>query len=82
MGLCNCSYGPFCEIYYAITRRTITIIVSLGNFAIGFIYGLIFAIINPNYDEEVRKFCNNNWLVTAPILAKKGEKARKYDRKK
>ena len=76
----------FVGIYYAITRRTITPLLFsfLGNFAIGFIYGLIFAIINPNYDE--RKLENSATiigLVTAPILAKKGiEKARKYGQEK
>ena len=77
---------PFVGIYYAITRRTITplLFAFLGNFAIGFTYGIIVAIINPNYDEK--KLENSATLIglfTAPILAKKGiEKARKYGKEK
>jgi len=77
---------PFVGLYYAITRRTITplLFVLLGNLAIGFTYGVIVAIINPNYDEK--KLENSGTLiglVTAPILAKKGiEKARKEDQKR
>ena len=77
---------PFVGIYYAITRRTITplLFAFLGNFAIGFTYGLIVAIINPNYDEkEFENSATLIGLVTGPILAKKGiEKARKYGKEK
>ena len=56
----------------------------LGNFALGFAYGIIVAIIIPNYDEK--KLENSATLigcVTAPILAKKGiEKARKEGQKR
>ena len=73
---------PFVGLYYAITRRTITpfLFAFLGNLAIGFTYGFIVAIINPNYDEEkLENSATLIGLVTAPILAKKGiEKARKY----
>ena len=77
---------PFVGLYYAITRRTITplLFAFLGNLAIGFTYGVIVAIINPNYDEK--KLENSGkliGLVTTPILAKKGiEKARKYGKEK
>ena len=77
---------PFVGLYYAITRRTATplLFVFLGNLAIGFTYGVIVAIINPNYDEK--KLENSGkliGLVTTPILAKKGiEKARKYGKEK
>ena len=77
---------PFVGIYYAITRRTITplLLAFLGNIAIGFTYGVIVAIINPNYDEK--KLENSGTLiglVTTPILAKKGiEKARKEGQKR
>ena len=77
---------PFVGLYYAITRRTITplLFVFLGNLAIGFTYGVIVAIINPNYDEK--KLENSGkliGLVTTPILAKKGiEKARKFGKEK
>ena len=77
---------PFVGLYYAITRRTITpfLFAFLGNLAIGFIYGFIFAIINPNYDEkELENSGTLIGLVTTPILAKKGiEKARKYGKEK
>ena len=77
---------PFVGLYYAITRRTITpfLFAFLGNLAIGFTYGLIVAIINPNYDEEkLENSATLIGLVTAPILAKKGiEKARKYGKEK
>ena len=77
---------PFVGLYYAITRRTITplLFAFLGNLAIGFVYGFIVAIINPNYDQK--KLENSSTLiglVTTPILAKKGiEKARKYGKEK
>ena len=77
---------PFVGLYYAITRRTITplLFAVLGNLAIGFTYGVIVAIINPNYDEK--KLENSGaliGLVTTPLLAKKGiEKARKYGKEK
>ena len=77
---------PFVGVYYAITRRTITplLFCILGNFAIGFTYGMIIGILNPNYDEN--KLENSTrliGLVTTPILAKKGiEKARKYGKEK
>ena len=77
---------PFVWLYYAITRRTITplLFTLLGNLAIGFTYGYIVAILNPNYDE---KNLENSAIligfVTTPILAKKGiEKARKYGKEK
>ncbi len=77
---------PFVGIYYAITRRTITplLFTVLGNFAIGFTYGFIFAIINPNYNEkELENSATLIGLVTAPLLAKQGiEKARKYGKEK
>ena len=77
---------PFVGLYYAITRRTITplLFAVLGNLAIGFTYGVVVAIITPNYDEK--KLENSGTLiglVTSPILAKKGiEKARKYGKEK
>mgnify|MGYP001316849919 CR=1 FL=1 len=77
---------PFVGIYYAITRRTITplLFVFLGNFVIGFTYGMIIGIFNPNYDEN--KLENSSTLIgliTTPILAKKGiAKARKYSKEK
>ena len=45
---------PLVELYYAISRRTITLLLFfvLGNLAIGFTYGVIVAIINPNYYER------------------------------
>ena len=54
MGLCNSSYSTFCRAilchypqnYYAIIVR------FFGNLAIGFTYGVIVAIVNPNYDEK------------------------------
>tara|TARA_B100000945_G_C20285410_1_gene550752 strand:- start:62 stop:382 length:321 start_codon:yes stop_codon:yes gene_type:complete len=77
---------PFVGIYYAITRRTITplLIAFLGNLAIGFTYGFLIAIINPNYDEEkVETSATLIGLVTMPIIAKKGiEKARIYGKEK
>ena len=77
---------PFVGLYYAITRRTITpfLFAFLGNLAIGFTYGLIVAIIIPNYDEEkLENSATLIGLVTVPILAKKGiEKARKYGKEK
>ena len=77
---------PFVGIYYAFTRRTITplLFFLLGNFAIGFIYGFIIAIINPTYDQKkLENSATLIGLVTAPILAKKGiEKARKYGKEK
>ena len=77
---------PFVGLYYSITRRTITTLLFafLGNFAIGFAYGFIFAIINPNYDEKkLENSATLIGLVTTPILAKKGiEKARNYGKEK
>ena len=77
---------PFVGLYYAITRRTITpfLFAFLGNLAIGFVYGFIFAIINPNYDEkELENSATLIGLVTTPILTKKGiDKARKYGKEK
>ncbi len=77
---------PFVGLYYAITRRTITplLFAFFGNLAIGFTYGFIVAIINPNFDEEkLENSATLIGLVTAPILAKKGiEKARKYGKEK
>ena len=77
---------PFVGLYYAITRRTITPLLFsfLGNLAIGFTYGVIVAIINPNYDEKkLENFATLIGLATGPILAKKGiEKARKYGKEK
>ena len=77
---------PFVGIYYAITRRTITplLFAFLGNFAIGFTYGLIVAIINPNYDEKkLENSATLIGLITGPILAKKGiDNARKYGKEK
>ena len=77
---------PFVGLYYAITRRTITplLFAFLGNFVIGFTYGVFIAIINPNYDEDkLETSATLIGLVTAPILAKKGiEKARKYGKEK
>ena len=86
MGYAIAHIIPFVWLYYAITRRTITplMFTFLGNIAIGFTYGFIVAIINPDYDEN--KLENSSTLiglVTAPILAKKGiEKARKYGKEK
>ena len=77
---------PFVGLYYAITRRTITplLFAFLGNLAIGFTYGFIVAIINPNYDEEkLENSATLIGLVTVPILAKKGiEKAKKFGKEK
>ena len=77
---------PFVGIYYAITRRTITplLFAFLGNFAVGFTYGMIIAILNPNYNEtELENSATVIGLVTAPIFAKKGiDKARKYGEEK
>ena len=77
---------PFVGLYYAITRRTITplLFAFLGNFAIGFTYGVIVAIITPNYDEKkLENSVTLIGLVTTPIFAKKGiEKARKYGKEK
>ena len=77
---------PFVGLYYAITRRTITplLFAFLGNFAFGFTYGVIFAIINPNYDEKkLENSATLIGLVATPILTKKGiEKARKYGKEK
>ena len=54
MGYAIAHIVPFVWLYYAITRRTITplMFTFLGNIAIGFIYGFIVAIINPDYDEN------------------------------
>ena len=77
---------PFVWIYYAITRRTITPISFsiLGNFVIGFTYGMIAAVLNPNIDLD--KLENRALLVgfvTTPILTKKGiEKARRHGKEK
>ena len=77
---------PFVGLYYAVTRRTITplLFAFLGNFAIGFTYGFIVAIINPNYDEKkLESSATLIGFVTGPIFAKKGiEKARKYGKEK
>ena len=77
---------PFVGLYYAITRRTVTplLFAFLGNLAIGFVYGFIVAIINPNYDQKkLENSATLIGLVTKPILAKKGiEKARKYGKEK
>ena len=77
---------PFVGLYYAITRRTITplLFVFFGNLAIGFTYGIIVVIINPNYDEKkLENSATLIGLVTTPILTKKGiEKARKYGKEK
>ena len=77
---------PFVGLYYAITRRTITpfLFAVLGNFALGFAYGIIVAIIIPNYDEKkLENSATLIGLVTTPILAKKGiEKARNYGKEK
>ena len=77
---------PFVGIYYAITRRTITplLFATLGNFAIGFTYGFITAIINPNYNaKQLENSATLIGLVTAPLLAKKGiDKARQYGKEK
>ena len=77
---------PFVWLYYAITRRTITpfLFSLLGNVAVGVIFGIIVAILNPTADakkvEESSLFIG---LVTTPILAKKGiEKARKEGQKR
>ena len=45
---------PFVGLYYAITRRSITLFLFafLGNLAIGFPYGFIVGIINPYYSEK------------------------------
>ena len=86
MGYAIAHIIPFVWLYYAITRRTITplMFTFLGNLAIGFTYGLIVAIINPNYDEKkLENSASLIGLVTTPILAKKGiEKARKYGKEK
>ena len=77
---------PFVGLYYAFTRRTITPLLAavLGNLAIGFTYGVVVAIINPNYDEKkLENSATLIGLVTTPILAKKGiEKSRKYRKEK
>ena len=77
---------PFVGIYYAINRRTITpfLFSFLGAIAIGFTYGVLFAIINPNYDEqELETSGTLIGLVTTPILTKQGmEKARRYAKKR
>ena len=77
---------PFVGLYYAITRRTITplLFTFFGNFVIGFTYGFIVAIINPNYDEKkLENSATLIGLVTSPILAKKGiDKAREYGKEK
>ena len=53
-----------------------------GNLALGFIFGFIYALINPNYVEENLK--NNArflGLISTPLLAKKGiDQARKDGR--
>ena len=86
MGLCNCSYSPFCgAILCNYPQNYYTIIVRFfGNIAIGFTYGFIVAVVNPNFDEEkLENSATLIGLVTGPILAKKGiEKARKYGKEK
>ena len=86
MGLCNSSYSTFCRVilcYYPQNYYTV-VVRFFGNLAIGFTYGFIVAIINPNYDEnKLENSATLIGLVTAPLLAKKGiEKARKYGKEK
>ena len=77
---------PFVWIYYAITRRTITpfLFSFLGNFAVGLIFGVIVALLNPNFSsKEVEESGFIIGLVTTPIFTKKGiEKARRYGKDK
>ena len=77
---------PFVGIYYAINRRTITpfLFSFLGAIAIGFTYGVLLVIIDPNYEEqEVETADTLIALVTIPILNKLGmEKARRYAKKR
>ena len=77
---------PFVGIYYALTRRTITplLFTFLGNIIIGFIYGMVIGVLDPNYDEKkLENSATLIGLVSTPILVKKGiEKARKYGKNK
>ena len=73
---------PFVFIYYALTRRTITplLYAVLGNIAVGFCYGFIYAFVNPNYEEKnLEDSATLLGLVMSPILTKKGiDQARMY----
>ena len=77
---------PFVGIYYALTRRTITplLFTFLGNIIVGFIYGMVIGVLDPNYDEKkLENSATLIGLVSTPILVKKGiEKARKYGKNK
>ena len=77
---------PFVGIYYALTRRTITplLFTFLGNIIIGFIYGMVIGVLDPNYNEKkLENSATLIGLISTPILVKKGiEKARKYGKNK
>ena len=77
---------PFVSLYYAFTRRTITPLIFsyVGNFAVGFTYGMIIGIFNPNFEKKMlEKSAKLIGLVTAPLFVKKGiEKARKHGKNK
>ena len=53
-GKAFCHIIPFYFIYYGITRRTLTpmFYAFAGNLVLGFCFGFIYALINPNYVEE------------------------------
>tara|TARA_B100000965_G_scaffold178495_1_gene148969 strand:+ start:229 stop:549 length:321 start_codon:yes stop_codon:yes gene_type:complete len=77
---------PFVGIYYALTRRTITplLFTFLGNIIVGFIYGMVIGVLDPNYNEKkLENSATLIGLISTPILVKKGiEKARKYGKNK
>ena len=85
-GKAFCHIIPFYFIYYGITRRTLTpmFYAFAGNLVLGFCFGFIYALINPNYVEQNLK--NNARvlsLISTPLLAKKGiDQARKDARSK
>tara|TARA_B100000242_G_scaffold135980_1_gene96615 strand:- start:94 stop:414 length:321 start_codon:yes stop_codon:yes gene_type:complete len=80
-GKAFCHIIPFYFIYYGITRRTLTPIIYAfaGNLVLGFCFGFIYALINPNFVEEnLEKKGRVLGLITTPLLAKKGiDQARK-----
>ena len=53
-GKAFCHIIPFYFIYYGFTRRTLTpmFYAFAGNLVLGFCFGFIYALINPNYVEE------------------------------
>jgi len=80
-GKAFCHLIPFYFIYYGITRRSLTpmLYVFTGNIVLGFCFGVIYTLINPNLIE---KNLENNarviGLISTPLLAKKGiDQARK-----